>query len=134
MPGRILSLNVVGVAHLNKNGSNRRFEIMLCNPGDPIELRPEPKNPVDPQAVAVFTVRGTQIGYLTAERAPWVGSMLKNGTGVVAIFQREAPWGAVIRIATEGLFPDLPPERESPEPEEPTPGVDFWPDEIPPDD
>lgn len=44
--------------------------MMLCEPGDPIELCREPKNKHDKHAVAVFTDRGTQLGYLTAERAP----------------------------------------------------------------
>lgn len=67
---RQLSLFVVGAGHPNKRGGDRRFEALLCAPGEPIELVPEPRNPADPNAVAVFSIRGVQIGYLTAERAP----------------------------------------------------------------
>lgn len=66
---RQLSLHVVGAGHPNRRGGDRRFEILLCVPGEPVHLVLEPKNPADPQAVAVFSGRGVQIGYLTAERA-----------------------------------------------------------------
>ncbi|MBG6118788.1 hypothetical protein IWY39_002592 [Sphingobium sp. JAI105] len=32
-------LAVVGVKHPNRDGGNRRSEILLCKPGDPIELQ-----------------------------------------------------------------------------------------------
>ena len=82
-----LSLHVVGANHPNADGSNRRFEILLCVPGEPIELVPEPKNPADPSAIAVVSARHIQIGYLTADRAPWIGSMLRNGRELQAVFQ-----------------------------------------------
>lgn len=47
-----MSLHVVGANHPNADGGNRRFEILLCVPGEPIELIPEPKNPADPNAIA----------------------------------------------------------------------------------
>ena len=130
---RQLSLHVVGVAHLNKKGgSDRRFEILLCPPGEPIDLVPEPSNPADPQAVAVYSARGIQIGYLTAERAPWIGSMIKKGTDVRAIFQAAMPAGAAIRVGLDGEAPVLPPPPVA----KPVRFDDdgFWPDEIPPDD
>lgn len=127
---RHLSARVVGVAHPNKDGSNRRFEIMLCNPGEAVELRPEPKNPADPHAVAVYSCRGTQLGYLTAERAPWIGSILNSGREIIAIFQEAAHWGAVIRLATDGERPVLPPPKAPIQ----NPDDEFWPDFIPPDD
>jgi len=133
MTRRQLSLHVVGVAHLNKKGgSDRRFEILLCPPGEPVELVPEPSNPVDPQAVAVYSVRGIQIGYLTAERAPWIGSMIKNGTEVRAIFQAATPAGAAIRVGLDGDEPVVPPPPVA-KPAR-AGGDGFWPDEIPPDD
>jgi hypothetical protein len=58
---RQLSLHVVGVAHLNKkSGSDRRFEILICPPGEGVDLMHEPSNPADPQAVAaaVYSTRG----------------------------------------------------------------------------
>lgn len=46
-----LSLSVVGAAHANPDGSNRRFEILLCVPGEAVELVPEPTNKADPRAM-----------------------------------------------------------------------------------
>ena len=127
-----MSLAVVGVNHANKDKSksNRRFEIRLCAPGDPIELRPEPKNPADPQAIAVFSERGVQIGYLAAERAPRIGQLIREARDPWAVFQGEADFGAWIRVAFDGEEPVLPAQREDvaadPEP-------DFYPDEEWPD-
>lgn len=105
---RSLSLAVVGADHPNKRGPTRRFEIAMCVPGEPAELRPEPNNPADPQAVAVFSARGIQIGYLTAERAPWIGGMIRNGREMAAIFQAPTPYGALVRLAFDGDEPELP--------------------------
>ena len=103
-----LSLAVVGADHPNKRGPGRRFELNICRPGEPIELRPEPKNPKDENAVAVYSARGIQLGYITAERAPWIGGMLKQGREVRAIFQRQTGFGAWIRVAFDGEAPMLP--------------------------
>lgn len=126
-----LSLHVVGANHPNVDGSNRRFEILLCSPGEPVDLVPEPKNPVDPFAIAVFSTRGQQIGYLTAERAPWIGGMLRNGRELHAVFQEATPSGAAIRVAFDGEQAVLPPALlRGPAPAD----TGFWPDDIPPDD
>ena len=136
MPITELSLAVVGAAHPNKDGGNRRSEIIFCTPGEPVELRPEPKNPVDPQAVAVFSARSFQIGYLTAERAPWIGAMLKEGRPVLAIFQQETDFGAWIRANLDGAPPTLPPPQPAGGDEDPAVDwdPDFYPDEEPPEE
>lgn len=132
---RQLSLHVVGVGHPNKRGGDRRFEILLCAPGEAVHLALEPKNPADPQAVAIFSGRGVQIGYLTAERAPWIGAMMRDGRDIQAIFQEGRAAGAVIRIGLDGAVPILPvpksPREASPARED---DADFWPDYLPPDD
>ncbi|WP_375382190.1 HIRAN domain-containing protein [uncultured Sphingomonas sp.] len=103
-----LSLAVVGIDFPNRDGSNRRFELLQCNPGDPVSLRPEPRNPHDRFAVAVLSERGHQIGYLTAERAPWIGGRLRSGEEVAAVFQGVAGGAAYIRVAFGGRAPTLP--------------------------
>lgn len=108
----VFSLYVVGADYPNKDGGNRRTEIMFCDPGEFIELRLEPRNPADPNAVAVFSARGFQIGYLTAEKAPWIGGILRQGRDVRAIFQTPAAWGAMVRVGLDGAVPDLPPPRD----------------------
>jgi hypothetical protein len=142
-----MSLAVVGVAYPNedKSKSNRRFEIKLCVPGDPVDLRPEPKNKHDPSAVAVFSERGVQIGYVTAERCGRIGAMIREGRELLAIFQDEAQFGAWIRVAFDGEEPVLPPQsgakvteqRTSQQEDDfyadPIPDQDFYPDEEWPD-
>ncbi|WP_439540870.1 HIRAN domain-containing protein [Sphingomonas sp.] len=113
MDDRELSLAVVGLGFPNpgKGKGNRRFEMALCAPGEPVELRLEPKNPADPYAVAVFSARGVQLGYLTAERAPWIGAKLRNGEDHQAVFQEPSATAAWIRIRFGGGAPTLPQPR-----------------------
>ncbi len=106
--GRDLTLPIVGIAYANKDGSNRRFAVMTCLPGDPLHLVPEPRNPIDPHAVAVRNARGEQLGYLPAERAPWIGAKIRSGIAVSAIFQQETPTGALLRIRLGEGMPTLP--------------------------
>ena len=130
-----MSLAVVGALHENKDRSNRLFEIALCEPGEAIELVPEPDNKFDPSAIAVFSARGTQIGYLSAERCGWIGSRMAQGDDIRAVFQEGNPGGAVIRVGFSGEAPVLPVKRQS---EAPVQAIDddsgFYPDYIPPDD
>lgn len=129
-----LSLHVVGADHPNRNGGNRRFEILLCAPGEPVELVPEPRNPVDPNAIAVFSVRAVQLGYLTADRAPWIGGMLRNGREMKAVFQHATRPGAAIRIGFDGEAPVLSSVERTPIAEAASSEGDFWPDVLPLDD
>lgn len=133
---RELSLAVVGVAHDNKKGPPRQFEIAMCKPGEPVKLVHEPRNPADPNAVAVFSARDIQIGYLRAERAPMIGAAMRRGI-VTAIFQQPEAWGATIRANLDGNEPTLPSVRAKGE-GAPSLGrheeQDWWPDEEWPDD
>lgn len=129
--GRHLSIAVVGADFPNKRGPARRFEIALCKPGERIELRPEPRNPADARAVAVFSARGIQIGYVPAERAALVGAALREGL-MTAIFQSASSWGATVRASLDGSEPALPAVDDSRAEVWPPPGsddADWWPDE-----
>jgi hypothetical protein len=128
---RQISLAVVGADYPNKRGPGRRFELAICAPGERVELRPEPDNPADEFAVAVYSCRGIQIGYLTAERAPWIGGMLKSGREIIAAFQEESTYGAVVRAAFDGDEPLLPQKRM---PSPPNEDDGFWPDPVYPDE
>lgn len=119
------TLPVVGLDHPNKRGPARRFEIALCVPGEAVNLLPEPDNPADPCAVAVFSLRGIQIGYLPAERCARIFALIGRGREVKAIFQGCDRFRGYVRIAFDGEVPTLcSVRRPSPEP------VDFWPDPI----
>lgn len=127
LPSR--SLEVVGADYPNRKGPTRRFEIAVCLPGEPVELRPEPKNPADPSAVAVYSQRGVQLGYLTASRCGQIGALLRNGAPIRAAFQEATRSGAAIRVTFDGSEPVLPPPSTDRVPEQ-----DWWPDEEPPDE
>ncbi len=96
----------MGAAFPSADGSNRQFEILLCKPGEPIELVPEPKNKFDEHAIAVYSCRGIQIGYVSAERASRMGALLAEYE-VSAVFQRKADFGAWIRVSFDGSVPVL---------------------------
>lgn len=134
-----MSLAVVGAQYPNSDGSDRRFEILLCKSGEPVQLRPEPNNRHDEQAVAVFSVRNVQLGYLTAERCGRIGAIIRAGREVHAFFQRKTEFGAWIRVAFDGELPIVQEFREADGRQvncdevvdrEPV----FYPDEIWPDD
>jgi hypothetical protein len=105
-----MTLAVVGIDFANADGGNRRFEVALCVPGEAVSLRAEPRNRHDRHAVAVLSARGHQIGYLSAERAPWIGRRLAREE-VRAVFQGVRGSAAFIRVAFGGLAPTLPAER-----------------------
>lgn len=120
-----MSLAVVGARWPNKDGSDRMFEILLCTPGEPVELVPQPKHKKDENAVAVFSARAVQIGYITAERAPWVRRILRSGREATAVYQRKSEWGAWIRVAFDGEQPVVAIETVDDRSVEP----EFYPDE-----
>ncbi|PTD19924.1 hypothetical protein CV103_12100 [Sphingomonas fennica] len=130
---RSLSLAVVGADYPNRRGPTRRFEIAICAPGDPVDLLAEPNNPADPRAVAVFSARGVQLGYITAERCGWISGMFARGCEIHAIFQQRTSYGCVIRIAFNGEHPTLPPSN-NPRTQPADNDSGFWPDYIPPDE
>lgn len=128
-----MSLAVVGVHHPNADGSNRRFEVELLAPGDPVDLVPEPTNKKDPRAVAVFARAGGQLGYLTAERCGRIGALIREGREVQAVFQAGASHGAWIRVAFDGAVPVVAPAapaRRMAEAERIDPDPEFYPDPI----
>ena len=116
-----LSLAVVGADHPNRKGPTRRFEIAMCVPGEPVVLIPEPKNPADPLAIAVYSCRNIQIGYVRAERCQLVHTAM-NRNGVQAIFQESNRWGATIRAHLDGTEPTLPIKDVDQENDWPPPG------------
>lgn len=126
---REFSLIVVGADYPNRRGPARRFEIEICRPGEPVELRLERTNPADPRAIAVYSARGIQIGYIQAERAQLVGTLLARHSASASVFQAKHRAGAIIRLNTAGKTPSLPVRTASPPPDD-----DWWPDEEWPDE
>ena len=128
---RALSLAIVGIDYPNKRGPGRRFELEICKPGEPIELRPEPGNQFDEHAIAVFSCRGVQLGYLASERAVLIGTLWRQGRDAAAIFQSFEARVGWLRVGFDGDQPSLPvaPSITS-EPE----ADGFWPDPVYDDD
>lgn len=115
-----LTLAVVGIDFANADGSNRRSEAMMTLPGEPVALLPEPKNKHDGNAIAIISPRGVQLGYVSAERAPYIGTRLGRGEEAAAIFQGMAGGSAYIRLRFGGgqptlLVPSAPAPRTEPE-------------------
>ena len=108
-----LTLAVVGIDYPNADRAktNRRSELLLLAPGTAIDLRPEPKNPHDEHAVAVFSPSGIQVGYLTSERAVFISARIRAGDEVAAIYQGLAGAAGYIRVRIGGGQPTLPPDR-----------------------
>lgn len=127
---KALSLAIVGLPYPNNRGPGRRFEAELCSPGEPVGLRPEPHNKHDRWAVAVFSCRGVQIGYINAEKAAWIGGMIREGREVTAIFQGLTGNVAWCRVAFDGEQPVLPPIIPTREVESSESDSGFWADRI----
>ncbi|WP_239017923.1 HIRAN domain-containing protein [Sphingomonas aracearum] len=123
---RELSLAIVGLDHPNADGSNRRFEVALCEPGHPVCLVPEPKNPVDPHAVAVLSMNQIQLGYIPFERSGWISTLLSAGERYEAFFQDHGRCAAIIRVRFGGGPPTMPaPRYTPPQPIDPADLVDW---------
>lgn len=76
--------------------------------------------------------RGVQLGYITAERAPYISRLIGSGAEVRAAFQTPTAYGAIVRATFDGNPAHLPPELPV---DEAKPGIDdaFFPDDIWPD-
>jgi hypothetical protein len=55
---------VHGIFHKNSDGSRRQTVIARCRVGEPIDLKPEPNNAYDSDAIMVCRKSGEQLGYL----------------------------------------------------------------------
>lgn len=128
-----MSLAVVGARHKNADGSSREAEIEDCKPGEPVLLLPEPDNEFDRHAIAVFSCRDVQIGYLSAERAQRIGTLMVSND-VVAVFQRPADDAAWIRVSFDGGSPVLTDAMILGPEEVVGAAPDFYPDEGWPED
>ena len=76
---RTYSNKVVGVSKKNRDGTSRQEIISRCRQWERLCFRPEPENPVDPNAIAVCRSNGEQIGYLNADLAEIVSECIGRG-------------------------------------------------------
>jgi hypothetical protein len=73
---------LVGVTHLNEDGSPRQAIIKECRSGERLRLVREPNNQYDPCAVAVHRLTGEQLGYLSRDVAAEIAPRLDRGSPV----------------------------------------------------
>lgn len=81
---RTFATKVVGVTRRNADGRSRQDVIRDCAIGDDLLLVPEPDNPADPHAIAVYRSNGHQIGYLDRRLAGEVSRLVPRGGGAKA--------------------------------------------------
>lgn len=70
----VFNTKVVGVTF-----EGRQAVVRTLAPGDGLELRREPGNPVDPHAIRVLTGSGQQVGYLSARIAARLAPSMDSG-------------------------------------------------------
>lgn len=103
---------VVGVTHSNLDKTSRqailRRMAKTAGKGDFIELRREPDNPYDGNAIAVYTAEGEQIGYLNRETAKEFAECMDDGERVSATLDKIIggdgySYGCIIDLAVNGV-------------------------------
>jgi hypothetical protein len=80
----------------NADGSSRPSIIKKCEPMEVLRLESEPNNPIDPNAIAVKRVDGSQLGYLENR----VASELHRDAG------KPMSWSAIFRHANRNPLTD----------------------------
>jgi HIRAN domain len=55
---------IAGASDMTAEGSRRRAAIKQCEPMELLRLELDPNHPIDPQAIAVERIDGSQLGYL----------------------------------------------------------------------
>ncbi|MBX7482006.1 HIRAN domain-containing protein [Qipengyuania sp. 6D47A] len=103
-------LAVAGCQFENHDGSSRQEELRRCRAGEAVALTAEPDNPKHVGAIAVYSCRDIQIGYLRRRDAEWLTDQLMEGTGlsasIVSIAPRARPFDplvVMIRIECSAL-------------------------------
>ena len=75
---------IAGVSFTNRDASSRQAALARCRAGENLRLVREPKNPHDDEAVAVYSKRGEQLGYITERANDDVSIWLDEETRVEA--------------------------------------------------
>ena len=75
---------IAGVSFTNRDGSSRQAALARCRAGENLRLVREADNPHDEEAVAVYSKRGEQLGYVTERANDDVAIWLDDGMRVEA--------------------------------------------------
>lgn len=76
---KLIFSKVAGVAHRNRNSSDRQKILERCTVGEELRLVPEPDNRFDPNAVAIYRGNGEQLGYLGRRLAEEMHGWMNKG-------------------------------------------------------
>jgi len=111
-PTRKRIFDLVGEAQKNPDGRSRQLELQSCQPGEQVKLVREPQNPYDEFAIAVYSNRSVQIGYMRKEHAKEVAPALdasRNHEAIITELTGGLPdypnFGCKIGITWEGQRP-----------------------------
>lgn len=77
-PITTIRFRVVGVSYSNQDGSSRQAYISEMTPDTAVQLVPEPTNPYDANAIAVFIPGNKQIGFVPRELAAKIAPFLEG--------------------------------------------------------
>jgi hypothetical protein len=69
-----------GLTFANPDGSSRQMIAATLAPFEELQLVPEPANPFDSNAIALFTAAGEQVGYLEKRLAGELSRHMAKGT------------------------------------------------------
>jgi hypothetical protein len=86
---KYFNTKIAGASFPNIDGSSRPSIIKQCEPMEILRLELDPNNPVDPNAIAVNRVDGSQLGYLESR----VASELHQDAG------KPMSWSAIFKHA-----------------------------------
>ena len=97
---------VAGTSHRNSDGTLRSRIIDECSLFESLELRPEPENEFDPNAIAVRRWEtGEQLGYLEARLAGEIArDQVKHGPRWIAAFRRKSRHPETGRVVGAVLY------------------------------
>jgi hypothetical protein len=95
-PTRTFPIKLVGVTHANADGTPRQDLVRRLTKGEELVLTPEPNNPHDAEAVAVFNRDGQQLGYLP--RHSGVALLIDRGAHVTATVLRVVGGGGLLAL------------------------------------
>jgi HIRAN domain len=86
---KYFNTKIAGISFPNPDGSSRPSIIKKCEPMEVLRLELDPNNPVDPNAIAVKRVDGSQLGYLESR----IASELHRDAG------KPMSWSAIFKHA-----------------------------------
>ena len=87
MATRTYPSSIVGLPFPNDRGELCSLVATLLSTGDVVDLRRQPDNPHDPNAIAIYVIdegEGPHVGWAPARHAAWIGEQLDSGRGLVA--------------------------------------------------